>query len=144
MVNGLFFIPLTISNSDELFCYCNKNLTYGNCCAKIHADITLAKTAEDLMRSRYSAFVLGKINYLMESHHSSTRLLNEKADIETWAKSVQWKKLQILDTVAGLENDEEGTVRFAATFKKKNKLKTIRENSKFVKENGHWVYDGEV
>lgn len=54
-------------------CYCGLTKPYDACCGKVHQDIMNAATAEDLMRSRYSAFVLAKGDYLMKSHYSATR-----------------------------------------------------------------------
>ena len=59
------------------------------------------ETAQQLMRSRYSAFVLANGDYLMETHHSSTRPIKEKKAIVKWAKSVQWIKLEIVETTKG-------------------------------------------
>ncbi|AXT55272.1 Sec-C motif domain protein [Aquimarina sp. MMG015] len=125
-------------------CYCGKDKSYNNCCGTVHKDILKASTAEDLMRSRYSAFVLTNGDYLMKSHHSTTRPLKEKKSIVTWAKSVNWVKLEVLNTTDGLEYDMKGTVEFKAFYFEKNKIECIHENSAFIKENGYWVYLGEA
>ncbi len=125
-------------------CYCGRTNTYTNCCAPIHTDIHKVITAEDLMRSRYSAFVKANGNYLMISHHSSTRPTHEKKEIVRWAKAVQWVKLEVLHTTKGQVDDTEGTVEFKAFFFEKGQLQIIHENSKFIKENNHWVYLGEA
>ncbi|WP_378174300.1 YchJ family protein [Aquimarina sp. SS2-1] len=124
-------------------CHCGRLLSYDVCCRRIHQDITLARTAEDLMRSRYSAFVVADGDYLMKSHHSSTRPLKEKKSIVKWTKSVNWVKLEVLNSSKGSESDEEGTVAFKAFYFENGALEIIHENSKFVKENGFWVYLGE-
>jgi SEC-C motif-containing protein len=123
-------------------CYCGLKETYANCCGKAHTDITKAKTAERLMRSRYSAFVIANGDYLMDTHHSSTRPIKEKKAIVKWAKSVQWIKLEVLNTSRGLANDTEGTVTFNAFFYEKGKVDVIHEKSAFVKENNQWKYLG--
>lgn len=87
------------------------------------------------MRSRYSAFVLAKGTYLMQTHHKSTRPIKEKKAIVKWAKSVQWIKLEILKS----SND---TVSFNAYFIENGITDVICENSKFVKENNVWFYLG--
>lgn len=121
-------------------CPCGRSKPYDHCCGLVHKDIQLAKTAEDLMRSRYTAFTLGDGDYIFESHYSKTRKLSEKKSIQNWAKSVQWMKLDVLNTTKGGVNDTEGTVEFKAYFIEAGKLDTIHENSLFTKENGHWVY----
>lgn len=94
------------------------------------------------MRSRYSAFVLANGDYLMQTHHSSTRPTSEKKAIEKWAKSVSWIRLEILDTTKGLKNDTEGTVTFNAYFYENGKVDVIHEKSAFIKENEIWYYLG--
>ncbi|CAM1354737.1 YchJ family protein [Tenacibaculum insulae] len=122
-------------------CPCNPSKKYSTCCQKAHQNIQTVLTAEQLMRSRYSAFVLANINYLQESHHSSTRPSNkEKKEILSWTKSVKWLKLEVLNTSKGSITDLEGTVEFNAFFMENGKVDVIHENSSFCKENKHWVY----
>ena len=123
-------------------CPCGSNKSYADCCGKPHKNLSTATTAEQLMRSRYSAFVLGNGNYLMDSHHSSTRPIKEKKSIEAWAKSVSWIRLEILDKEKGGINDQRGTVTFNAYFFENGKVEVIHEKSDFVKENGLWMYLG--
>ena len=87
------------------------------------------------MRSRYSAFVLADGDYLMQTHHKSTRPLTEKKAIVNWAKSVSWLKLDVLEVTTD-------TVKFNAHFFENQKSDFIHENSKFVKEDGVWFYLG--
>jgi SEC-C motif-containing protein len=123
-------------------CYCGNDIPYSECCEKIHLDIQQALTAEQLMRSRYSAFVIADGNYLMKSHHSTTRPVKEKNKIIKWAKSVQWIKLEVSETSKGKPQDTEGTVTFNAYFYEKGKVEVIHEKSAFIKENNHWIYLG--
>jgi SEC-C motif-containing protein len=123
-------------------CACGSNKTYENCCSLAHNATVKVKTAEQLMRSRYTAFTLADGDYLMESHHSSTRGLVDKSEIVSWANLVQWLRLEILSKSLGLENDTIGTVEFKAYFNEKGVERFIHENSKFVKENNCWVYLG--
>ncbi|OEK06167.1 Sec-C motif domain protein [Flavivirga aquatica] len=123
-------------------CYCGSLKTYANCCEKAHKDINNALTAEQLMRSRYSAFVLANGDYLMQSHHTKTRPIKEKKSIVKWAKSVQWIKLEVLNSTKGMQNDTEGTVTFNAYFYENGKVDIIHEKSAFVKENKQWKYLG--
>ncbi len=121
-------------------CPCGRPKTYAECCGKIHSDILKAITAEDLMRSRYSAFVLANGDYLMQSHHSSTRPISEKEEIVQWAKAMKWIKLEVLNSTKGTDLDLEGTVEFKAHFKDGFTKTYIHEKSRFVRENGYWVY----
>lgn len=125
-----------------MICYCGNNKTYQDCCEVFHKNGGKTETAEQLMRSRYSAFVLANGDYLMQSHHASTRPIEEKKEIIKWAKSVQWIKLEVLETSKGNKNDTDGTVTFNAYFYEHGKVNVIHEKSAFIKENNHWTYLG--
>lgn len=117
-------------------CPCTPAKKYSECCQKAHQNINAVSSAEELMRSRYSAFVLVNIEYLQKSHHSSTRpSKREKRELEQWTNSVNWLKLEVL-------NATNKTVEFKAFFMENSAIKIIHENSKFCKENGYWVYLG--
>jgi SEC-C motif domain protein len=133
-----------MSNKTIKSCPCGLANSYEECCALAHQSLYNSKTAEQLMRSRYTAFTMADGNYLMKSHHSSTRPLSEKKSIVKWAKSVEWLGLEIINKSNGLEDDTEGTVEFKAHYKDKHGEQFIHENSKFVKEKGVWVYLGIV
>ncbi|EAS19789.1 conserved hypothetical protein [Flavobacteria bacterium BBFL7] len=122
-------------------CPCDSQRLYKNCCAIAHHQIKDVNTAQQLMRSRYSAFVMSDIDYLQRSHHSSQRPSGKEArDIKKWTQSVNWIKLEILQTNDGLEKDVTGTVEFKAYFMENGRVEVIHEHSRFCKENGHWVY----
>jgi SEC-C motif-containing protein len=123
-------------------CYCGNNKTYKECCEVFHLNNGKTETAQQLMRSRYSAFVIANGEYLMQTHHSTTRPITEKKAIVKWAKSVEWIKLEIIETTKGLENDQEGTVTFNAYFYENRKVDVIHEKSAFIKENNNWKYLG--
>jgi SEC-C motif-containing protein len=115
-------------------CPCNPTKLYKDCCLKAHNKIESVTSAEQLMRSRYSAFVLADIKYLHKSHHSTTRLSKkEYIELEKWTKSVKWDKLEII-------NVTKDTVAFNAYFIENGSLECIQENSNFCKENNYWVY----
>jgi len=123
-----------------MLCYCNSQKAFSECCEPLISDESSAKTAEQLMRSRYSAFVLASINYLMNSHHPKTRPTKERKAILKWTKSVKWMGLQIITKKAGEESDTEGWVEFKASYMENKKIECIHENSYFVKENDIWFY----
>ena len=129
---------------NTITCPCGSNFDYMNCCKKAHDNLANVVTAEELMRSRYCAFTQANGNYLMLSHHSTTRPTKEKEEIIAWAKAVEWVNLEILSTHKGMKGDNEGTVEFKAYFKEQGELSYIYETSKFIKENNCWVYLGVV
>lgn len=126
---------------NTIYCACGRNNIYEKCCGEIHKSIELALTAEDLMRSRYSAYTLANSAYLQKSHHSSTRpSKRESRNIEVWAKSVTWIKLEVLNTTLGSSNDSKGTVEFKAYYMEYSNVEVIHEKSYFEKEKGIWTY----
>jgi len=123
-----------------MLCPCGSDKEVDQCCEMFISGIRDAETAEELMRSRYVAYTKANGNYLMVSHHSKTRPVREKMNIERWAKSVQWMSLVILQTEAGGKNDTNGMVEFRALYVENGTLQQIHEKSQFMRERGKWVY----
>ena len=123
-----------------MFCYCNSKKEFENCCKPIILGKQNAETAEQLMRSRYCAYVVADINYLLNSHHPDTRPTKERKHILEWSKSVTWIGLEIISKHKGLQTDTDGFVEFKALFQEKNHIDCIHESSYFVKENNRWYY----
>lgn len=90
------------------------------------------------MRSRFSAFALGLAPYLRASWHPSARPAAVELDDTTW------RRLQIVDTVAGGPDDDEGIVEFRASFRGADGAGLVHERSRFAREGGRWFYlDGD-
>ena len=123
-------------------CPCNPMHHYDDCCGRIHRGDRDAYTAVELMRSRYSAFVLIDGGYLQRSHHSSTRPSTEKElkDIISFASAVDWVKLDVICKQQGRVGDAKGSVEFKAYFRYDGVEDCIHEHATFVKELGKWVY----
>lgn len=121
-------------------CHCGRELTFQDCCGAIHKGKQIAETAEDLMRSRYSAFVEADVDYILATYAKETCPLNEREEILEWAKSVEWIGLEIINTKAGQEDQSEGFVEFKAHFKENGNINVLHENSFFRKETEKWVY----
>lgn len=94
-----------------------------------------AATAEQLMRSRYSAFAVGDTAYLLRSWHSSTR-----PGAITLDPDQVWTRLVVLGTTQGGLFDQEGTVEFRALYTHRGRSESLHENSRFVREDGRWTY----
>ena len=120
-------------------CPCGTGSAYADCCEPLHLG-TPAATAEALMRSRFSAFALGLNAYLFASWHPSTRPPQLDLDRDT-----VWRRLQIVDTVAGGPGDSEGVVEFRASFRDAAGAGLLHERSRFTREGDRWLYvDGDV
>ncbi len=121
-------------------CPCGSGQLFANCCEPIISGKKEALTAQELMRSRYTAFTQANVDYLMRSHSVKTRPIKERKSIEKWAKSVIWMGLTIIQAQAGDANDEIGYVEFKALYLENWKPQQIHEKSLFQRENGIWVY----
>lgn len=126
-------------------CPCGSNLTYSECCEPIIKGTRVAKTAEELMRSRYSAYAKREVDYLYTSLHPKARENYDAKSTRDWANSTEWQNLEIVTTEKGTAKDEEGTVEFIASYKENGTDKKHHEVSLFKKENGVWYFvDGRL
>lgn len=114
-------------------CPCCSNLAYDKCCEPFHVKQTYPSTPEALMRSRYAAYVLNLISYLIETTHVETRHLHKRKDIKNWSLQNHWLKLEIISAF----NDK---VEFKAFYQFNSKNYLHHENSTFKMENGKWYY----
>ncbi len=98
------------------------------------------------MRSRYSAYAAVAVEYLVKTTHPSTRKFHDAETIESWARSCDWQKLEIISKTEGESKDKKGTVEFKAYFLDENKQSQIHhEKSDFRKELGKWFFvDGKI
>lgn len=125
---------------DLSLCPCKSRLPYGECCAPFHYGKALPKTAEALMRSRYSAYFFGRIDYLVDTTHPDVRTPQLRQEIATTADEVRWKFLTILGTSKGQEEDKTGKVEFVAQFYHHGVLQEHHEHSRFRRSRGLWKY----
>lgn len=91
------------------------------------------------MRARYSAFAVQDTGYLLRSWHSSARPGRLELDPEQ-----EWTRLAVLETSQGGLFDTSGTVRFRALYRTGGRRGVLDEESRFVREDGSWVYLGPV
>lgn len=111
----------------------------------MYIDGVPAPTALALMKSRYTAFVRGAIDYLMDTHDASTRVNADRKAIAQWSKDTLWLGLEIVTTEGGGEADDDGIVEFIARGATKGRPFIQRERSRFRKVDGRWFYvDGNV
>jgi SEC-C motif-containing protein len=116
-------------------CPCTSGLPFNECCGAIHAGLSVAATAERLMRARFSAFAVGNTDYLLASWHSSTRPRELMLD-----DSLRWYRLDIIGRQEGGMLDSTGTVEFEAFYRSPGGAGSQHEVSRFTRENGAWVY----
>lgn len=120
-------------------CPCGGGASLAACCGRYldHFDAVPAPDAEHLMRSRYTAFVLGRADYLLATWHASRRPAS--LDFDEGAK---WLGLEVRSHRATGENRAE--VEFVARWRVGGRAVRQHERSRFVREQECWYYvDGE-
>ena len=95
-------------------CPCGSNFPYTDCCGPLIRCTSFADTAEDLMRSRYTAFTENNWEYLVLTSHPEEKKEMARLESDLVDQGAKWKKLEILDTSQGGMQDSEGQVDFVA------------------------------
>lgn len=126
-------------------CRCGSQLAFEQCCQPRIDDSAPAETAEQLMRSRYSAFCRGNVDYLIATHHPSKHRPDDRQQLTDSIDHSRWLGLTIVRCQQGQSEDQQGQVEFIALYSDSEHLHQLHERSRFVKENGRWYYlDGEL
>lgn len=115
----------------EAPCPCGSGAVWRDCCGPLLAGRPAAD-ARALMRSRYSAWVLGRHDHLLASWHPDTRPQRLEADPE-----VTWLGLSIKGY---FPEGDQARVSFVARLRVAGRVRRIVEDSRFVRQDGHWYY----
>ncbi len=154
---------------------CGSGRPFAHCCdpylkgiaRRVDGGNKFAPTAEALMRSRYTAFVIGDIDYLLATHHADYRS-NDYTSLQQTIRTIQWTNLIVLGTQKGQRKDKSGTVEFVAAYRSQmldplstvlnsqeasekvsekasdesilDSLCQLHEKSQFVHEGSQWFY----
>lgn len=122
-------------------CPCGKNLEFKNCCALLIDGVKIAKTAEELMRSRYTAYTQSNLDYLQKTLAPESLAHFDVEATREWASQTQWTNLKVLSVKKGTETDKTGTVEFSATYQEGPEAFDLHEVSNFRKtKDGIWLY----
>lgn len=115
-------------------CYCCSQRAFAECCEPFLLGAALPVTAEELMRSRYSAYVTRNVSYILETTSPGYRkYYNPKAILE-WASNSTWISLEILAS-------SEKRVKFIATYlDETGQLMRHTEDSRFEKIGERWYF----
>lgn len=127
-------------------CPCQSGVAFDVCCGPLLKG-GKARTAQALMRSRYTAYAQGDVAHLHRTLAPEHRATFDPVEIAASMAQTQWIGLQILDTVDGGETDDTGIVDFAARYLLRDgQVRVMRERSRFRRdEDAGWVYiDGAV
>lgn len=144
-------------------CLCGSKKLFSACCQPYVTGQSTAPTAEALMRSRYSAFCQGNIDYLLATHYGKSRTPDDRASLRQSVNSTKWVNLLVVSRQKGKPNDKTGVVEFVAAYRPKrlsimqslpniglsdkrgDDLTQLHEKSRFIKEGDRWFYtDGDI
>ena len=121
-------------------CPCGKGESLESCCGPFLSHEKLPETAETLMRSRYTAYATGDVDYIIDTHDPDRRGEVDRKNTELWSKHSEWIGLEIVSTDKGQPEDEVGTVEFVARYKIKGVKVEHRERALFRKQGSRWLF----
>ncbi|WP_114325066.1 YchJ family protein [Candidatus Colwellia aromaticivorans] len=115
-------------------CFCGANCDFSSCCQPYINKEMLVQTAEQLMRSRFSAYALGNAQYIYDTYAKSSQAAQSVENIDDWSKACVWIALKVYPVVNNVNNTTEQFVEFSAFYIINNTLCELREKSRFILE----------
>ncbi len=125
---------------DESLCPCKSREIYALCCGPFHSGKATPQTAEQLMRSRYSAYFFRNLDYLVDTTHPDTKSPRLKQELQSTINGPKWMFLTILGSSKGQAEDKVGKVEFIADDYHHGSLQHLHECSRFRRFKGLWKY----
>ncbi|MDN5511596.1 YchJ family protein [Acinetobacter sp.] len=122
----------------ETQCPCGRG-DYASCCQPLHLGQAQAQSAEQLMRSRYSAFAKHEIDYIVKTTVLGQQQALDVAAIADWSKANQWLKLEVVQAQEKLDK-QHAQVEFKAHYHDGKQAQVHHEISHFVKHEGAWYF----
>ncbi|RKG47937.1 YchJ family protein [Acinetobacter cumulans] len=122
----------------EMQCPCGVGM-YAECCQPLHTGQERAQTAAQLMRSRYSAFALQQIDYIVQTTAQGQQAFLDVPAITAWSQDNQWLKLEVLQAQEKLDKNH-AQVEFKAHYHDGQQAQVHHEISHFVKHNTAWYF----
>lgn len=119
-------------------CPCGQG-QYAACCQPLHLKQQVAQTAEQLMRSRYSAFALQQIDYILQTTALGQQSALDRAAIADWSQSNQWLKLDVVQHQPKLDKTH-ALVEFKAHYHDGTQAHVHHEISHFVLHQQQWYF----
>lgn len=127
-------------------CHCGSSLIFENCCQPLLLGLKTACSAETLMRSRFSAYVLNNYDYILATYGSKQRASLSLVELQESAENTQWLKLIVhstnqtkLNAVAD-NKTQSAKVEFSAYYQVAEQYYLMHETSDFIFDNGQWYY----
>lgn len=121
-------------------CPCQSGKEYADCCEPYINLDQVAPTPEALMRSRYTAYSLNKLEYIEQTMRGKPLEMFDLERAKDHNKETKWLKLEVIDSEIAKSGDK-GTVHFKAYYQENNQNHSLEEISGFSKKKDKWYYD---
>ena len=130
---------------DDSPCPCSSANSYQSCCAPFITGKQYPSVPEKLMRSRYTAYALGDVDYIFSTMREKALSATNRRQVERSMQHVEWLGLNVLEFSAVNEKSTQATVEFIAYYKENGGVRSkLHEKSQFKKYNGRWYYTDSV
>lgn len=129
----------TGGNSMLAICPCGSGSLLDNCCGRYHRS-GCAPDARQLMRSRYSAYVLGLVDYLVATTLPAQQARLDQAAMAAWSAEATWLGLEVEQAEVIGGTPEHAFVTFTARWHDRQGEHSHRERSAFVQVEGRWYF----
>ncbi|WGE89142.1 YchJ family protein [Actinobacillus arthritidis] len=120
-------------------CPCQSSKPYAECCQPFHLKQAIPTTAEQLMRSRYLAYTLVNIDYIVDTTVPNQQKFLDQNAMKVWGETTQWAGLEILAHKPNISK-LHSLVEFKALFKTENGIEAHHELSLFVQIHNRWYF----
>ncbi|MDI9222523.1 YchJ family protein [Pantoea sp. EA-12] len=120
-------------------CPCCSGKQYSSCCQPFLSGHDIPASAEQLMRSRYTAYVEKNAAYLASTWHSSQRVADLETLLSESFSNTEWLGLNVTRCING-NHVNEAFVTFFARYREKERTSAIYECSRFLREDQRWYY----
>ena len=119
-------------------CFCCSSLSFAQCCKPFIDGIKAPDSAEQLMRSRFSAYAVHNYEYVLNTYSNDKQQGLSAQQLKDSADGANWFALTIHRPSKEQQNDN--TVEFTAFYFENKNVFQLHETSRFIKENGLWRY----
>lgn len=121
-------------------CPCGSGNLAIACCLPYLAGEAVPATPEQLMRSRYTAFCHGAVDYLIDTRHPTQRRPDDQQTLAQTIAETEWLGLRVLATEAKPATPNQGFVEFVAFYRSQGHFGQLHEKSEFRRQDARWYY----